>query len=513
MKKHSKSQKIGTQGENAFRDFADRNRLVVTKANEDFGTDFFCVVETAPNTDGHSTITGHVVGAFVRATAGRRARIILDRSDAGHLLAARFPMCIVMVHRPRSADEQLFFRFVDQAIAVRLAQFLKTRQATLTLGYSELFEEAEFRPQIKIAMTPGFVEGVMIFLASKSLEDVLPKSRIEVHRGADGQLTIVEMDYFGEHFSISGKAHQKLLHTAVFGMRERMAERFSALPINPQVETWIKQLPQPVAFVGPITSYDTTLRVQDSTGSVSCRFEVRRSKDYFGYVHESGFAITISKAKRRGNEMVHYVNAEIDSASTSQLSAFPDLWRFLEKCMPDARITEGKLTLDVSNIAWLPQCGFVARYLRTVQDLYAWPSGTWVLADALRYETLNTLAWLCQVKEGVGWLQGSGLVVEGTPGALEEAASFLVAVCANLPRAVVLTWLKVDGHVFTHEQRIRGFRLSKVLNFTLEIRPKRLKKSDMPELVFHTGWPTIRVPEGAMGAPAPREWNCDVILL
>lgn len=66
MKKHSKSRKIGTQGENAFRDFGARNNLVVTKADEDFGTDFFCVVESDPNSAGHSSVTGHVVVTLVR---------------------------------------------------------------------------------------------------------------------------------------------------------------------------------------------------------------------------------------------------------------------------------------------------------------------------------------------------------------------------------------------------------------------------------------------------------------
>jgi hypothetical protein len=131
MKKRSNSQKIGTKGENAFRDFAERNGLVVTKADEDFGTDFFCVLESNPNASGLSAITGNVIGAFVRATSGRRARIVIERSDAGHLLAARFPVSILMTHRPRSPDERIFFRFIDRVIAMRLAEFLKTKQETL----------------------------------------------------------------------------------------------------------------------------------------------------------------------------------------------------------------------------------------------------------------------------------------------------------------------------------------------------------------------------------------------
>ena len=512
MKRHSKSQKIGTKGENAFRDFAARNHLIVTKSDEDFGTDFFCVVETDSDSAGHSSVTGQVVGAFVRATAGRRPRIRLDRSDASHLLGARFPMCVVMVHRPRSADENVLFRFVDQVIAVRLAEFLKTGRETLTLTDSDLFEEGQFSAQLRTAMAAGFVEGVLIFLASKSLQDVLPKSRVEVHRNADGQLTIVEMDQFGDQFSISRKAHQELLHTAVFGLKDRMPERFAALPLNPQIATWVKQLPQPVAFVGPMTTHQTTLSVGGSAGSASCRFEVRRSKDYFGFVHESGFAITISKALRRGDEFVHYLKAEIDSAATGQLSMFPDLWAFLEKCTPDAHFEEGKWSLNVSNIGWLPQFGFFARYLREIQGLYAWPPETWVLADAVNYEALNTLAWLCQVKKSLGSLEGCGLIIEDKGDATEQEASFLIPVCANLPHAAILTWLDVEGHLFSQEQQILGFKLSKLVGFKLEVRPQRLEKSDLPELVFHAGWPTIRIPELALGSPAHDDWNCELIL-
>lgn len=222
MKKYSKSQKIGTDGENAFRDFAARNRLIVTKAAEDFGTDFFCVVAGDPNIGGHSLVTGNVIGAFVRASSGRRARIRVDRSDAEHLLAAHFPMCIIMVHRPKSVDEKVALHFVDQIIAARLAEFLRSDQKTLTLADSDLLPEEQFGPQLRIAISPGFVEGVLLFLASKSLQHVLPKSRIEIHREAQGQLTIVQLDRFGDHFSISRKSHQELLHAAVFGLKERM---------------------------------------------------------------------------------------------------------------------------------------------------------------------------------------------------------------------------------------------------------------------------------------------------
>lgn len=511
MKRRSKSQKIGTHGENAFRDFAARHHLIVTKADEDFGTDFFCVLETPPDRAGHSDVTGHVLGAFVRATIGRRARIVVERSDVEHLLGARFPIFIVMVHRPRSADEKIYFRFVDQTVAVRFAEFLQTGQKSLTLPSSDLLEEDQFRAQVKVATGAGFLEGVRIQLVSRSLEAVLPKSRIEVHRTADGQITIVEMDQFGDHLSIEGKAQQKLLHTAVFGLQEHLPERLALLPMKPQVVTWIRELPQPIAFIGPVTGYTTTLKVEGSAGSASCDFEARRSEDHSGFTHPSGFAITISKATRRGNEFVHYLNAEIDEAATSPLSNFPDLWDFLEKCTPDARISEGEFSLNVDNISWLPQCGFFARYLRSIQGMHDWPPGTWVMADALQYETLNTLAWFGQVKQGLEWLTGYGLLNGEESDATSEDVSFHIPVCANLPRSLSLVWLTVKGRMFTSDERVRGFRLLEILSWKLDFRPERLTKSDFPELVFYTGWPTIRIPEHVLGAPVPEEWNFGVI--
>jgi len=43
-KKRSKSQRIGVTGEDYFRIFAVRHRLLANKVEQDFGTDFICQV-------------------------------------------------------------------------------------------------------------------------------------------------------------------------------------------------------------------------------------------------------------------------------------------------------------------------------------------------------------------------------------------------------------------------------------------------------------------------------------
>jgi hypothetical protein len=100
------------------------------------------------------------------------------------------------------------------------------------------------------------------------------------------------------------------------------------------------------------------LKAERKNGSASCSFEVRQSKDHFGYVHRSGFAITVSEARPHENAMVHFLKAEIDPDATESLGHFPDLWAFLENCTPDATVSDEKLQLPVSRSSWLSQCGF-----------------------------------------------------------------------------------------------------------------------------------------------------------
>ena len=86
-KRRSKGQVIGTDAENAFRAFASRHRLIVSKAEDDYGTDFHCHLQGLEKC-GVAEIKGTLIGAFVRGTTSARGRIKLDRGDAEHLLEA-----------------------------------------------------------------------------------------------------------------------------------------------------------------------------------------------------------------------------------------------------------------------------------------------------------------------------------------------------------------------------------------------------------------------------------------
>jgi hypothetical protein len=72
----------------------------------------------------------------------------------------------------------------------------------------------------------------------------------------------------------------------------------------------------------------------------------------------------------------HYIHAEIDADSKAELSAFPDLWTFLETCQPDASVEFNQLVLPVRDIGKLVGAGFFARYLRRAYPRHDWPGGT-----------------------------------------------------------------------------------------------------------------------------------------
>src|SRR5689334_10878242 len=110
-KKRSLAQRIGASGEDLFRVFARRHRLSPNKVEEDLGTDFLCMVEAVPDSNGVAQVLGTVIGACVRTTETYDGRILLDRADVEHLLGCDFPTFIALVHTPKSAGHSVYFRF------------------------------------------------------------------------------------------------------------------------------------------------------------------------------------------------------------------------------------------------------------------------------------------------------------------------------------------------------------------------------------------------------------------
>lgn len=189
-KRRSKSQRIGTAGEDHFRLFAGRNRLIASKCEQDFGTDFLCQIEGVQGKTGEAPVLGRLLGAFVRSTENKRGRIRLDREDVEHLLACEYPVLVVLVHLPKDREAAIYFRFVDGEFGEMLADYLTRNEKSISLTPTNLNEERMLTSELSRALTPGFVEQFRVSLAAKSLDRVIPHSRVQVRRSQDGSITL-----------------------------------------------------------------------------------------------------------------------------------------------------------------------------------------------------------------------------------------------------------------------------------------------------------------------------------
>ena len=80
MTKRSRSQQIGMLAESQFHQAGLRANLLPEKVRNDFGVDFLCQVAGPSNKAGLALVSGTVIGAAVRGTDGRKAKIRLSRS-------------------------------------------------------------------------------------------------------------------------------------------------------------------------------------------------------------------------------------------------------------------------------------------------------------------------------------------------------------------------------------------------------------------------------------------------
>lgn len=491
-KKRSKSQRIGTEGEDQFRLFASRHHLIANKCEQDFGTDFICMIEGAQNKAGMSTVLGGVIGAFVRATQLKRGRIQLDKDDVEHLLACEYPVCVVLVHLRGNGEPSMHFSFVDGAFGEALAGFVESGGKHTYLTSSGLCAESLFDYELQRAIRPGFVEQFRVRLAGLRLDRVIPHSRIQVLRFDDGSFTLVKIQDFFSQFADDGIS-QPALHKAIFGVEHFMHERLSNLPLRPELIESLQGLPSPVVIEAAIPVMDGAIEVESGDGAVTnCAFEVRKSSDHTGWVHRSGFAITISTSTPHEGKWVHFLCSRADPDVPVILADYADLWDFLESCEPGAKLRfgEGGHAYGVELFSGLMKYGFFAKYLRRVSNLRSWSHGTWYLGDAMDEETLNTLAFLFYLDKAPEHINGMGFTFSDLESS-EAPVKMWVPICMNLPRAGSVVWLFTEGKMLTIESGTVGFKFGKILDRDIELRDKRFTKSSFPEIVVETGIKTI----------------------
>lgn len=513
-KKRSRAQRIGVRGENEFRRFAERHHLIANKVEQDFGTDFLCQVERRPDRVGTAQITGALIGAFVRTTSSRRARVQIDRDEAHHLLSCEYPIAVVLVH-DANPEPTCHARFVDVSLATALGRFLLSDASSMTVTPTLLAPEDSFDEQLRAALVPSSVEKVRLALASTRIQSVLPKSRVQVRRTGDGSFTLVQIDDFFSQYEHEDKALQGRIYSAVFGHERHFRRRLGNVPVRKDLLAALERLPRPVVIGGPINSVDLDVEVVAADGeAVMCSFEVRKAAGYVGWIHESGFAITLSESTQHEGNRGHFLRAHADPDVDVDLADYEDLWRFLAACRDGASLRLGGDHLfPVANFTDLPLYGFFANYLTTVTKAYEWPRRTWLLSDGSNQEVLMTLGILETLvvdPERLSWF-GYALVPPDEP-TTEELHELWVPIVMNLPRAGLVAWIRNQGTLLKASNELVGFRFGPALEIRLDLRAKRFPKSRWPEVVHHPAhWSVPMVPsDKALNANRSnaKNWEC-----
>ncbi len=91
--------------------------------------------------------------------------------------------------------------------------------------------------------------------------------------------------------------------------------------------------PTSTQFVGGTAAADSVL-VAEGTDFGIARLAMERidTATYYGWVHKTGFSITVSRSVLRDGVNVHEIDAIVDADERVQLATSPEVWEFLEAC-------------------------------------------------------------------------------------------------------------------------------------------------------------------------------------
>jgi hypothetical protein len=505
------SNRIGSTGEKAFALFADHNGVLATKAGEDVGLDFLCQVDEDHEAKGSSEIAGAVIGFAVRSTAADGGRVRLDRDDAEFLLRMDTPVGVVLVTDPKE-DPSFHHRMVDEAFTNELVEFLASGRETMSLTPAQCRDASEFRADVLRSLGPGEVERRRVAVAKQRLSAKVAIGRIQIVRDDSGAITVVSALDLWSLFDQLGDENRRLLHYATFGAPELLQERVAAMVVREDLIEDLDRLPEPYMIRGSIQNAESELRVEGPGGEARCRLRLTRNGEHYGYVHDGGFAITVSKRKEKGGVWVHEFEAFADPDVGLDLEDHPDLWAFLTACVPGAVVIDEAVPdwrFGVEQFAYLPWFGAFAACLKDASALPGWSSRIAELRDALDEETMNSVQWLAAVASDLTRIPKPAFVLEGDDGSADpesEPGRWTVPVVVNTTRASAVTWLTCSGELFLRNDAVVGVRTEEYHDVRVDVVEERAAKGTIePEFVFDPSSTALALGETKWTALEPVE--------
>lgn len=500
LKRRSRPNRIGSRGEAAFAYFATRHGLLQpTKVAEDVGLDFVCQVDEDPTSAEPSRVSPTLLGAAVRSTESSDGRIRLERDDVVGLLRLQVPVCLVLIHSI-GGEDHFYHRVLDVDFAERLRIFLESSHATVSLTPADCDGEESFRKNVEQIIAPGAVERRRLALAERHVNRALQGAQVEIRRDAHDDYTFVTTLNFYDYFDQLDEAARERLYAATFGLPGLRQERLAQLALREDVVASLDELPQPYVLGGFTVAEPTVLHVVGPRGGARLNVTYTSNGEHSGYVHESGFALTISRRKRRGAEWIHELAAYADIEARVTTGGDPELIRFLDCCSSDASITfpdRGNAAFGVDHFGSLTAMGFFAQYLSDAATLHDWTPEIAGLSDATDAETLDTMAWLALLGRDpsaaarVAFIAGDADEDELDP----RDGSWTVPVVANTARAGVIVSLRCDGDLLYQSDRVRGVRAHRTRHVGLQVTAR------LPKV---TGWPEMLISEDGLAIALTR---------
>lgn len=461
-KKRSQSQRIGSLGEDLFRVFCGKNYLIPNKVEHDFGFDFLCQVDLAKNLAQLGQIAGTIVGFSVRSTISPTGQIKLTRADAECLLAAEFPAGLALVKIDDTESGEVFFRLLDEDFTTELCAFVASKKGAKRFVPGDLLAGTEIREAVKRASTADFVERSRLAAAEKLSVPVVGDVHIQVKRDRNGQATLVTALDLYKYFEQRTDADKRSLHLATFGAPRFRGRRLRDLALKEQLMGGLARLPQPYVLAGFVVDEPTPTRVQGPVAAADLVLLRTGNEHHFGYVHEAGFALTISYRKKLNGQYIHEMYALVDEESNSEWANHPDLLEFLDACRPDSEFVfrgDRDLVLDADSFGGLGNCSNFATALLEARSLTGFEDVPVVVRDVALEESRTSIAWLAAAASLDSHVIPRALMTKNVEESDCEArsATVEVPVVCNLAGASIVVWFSGRGSVLFHEGDPCGF--------------------------------------------------------
>jgi hypothetical protein len=510
-KRRSFSQRVGTKGENEFRNFADRQGLIATKVDEDFGTDFFCEIDLDHDSNASSAVGHTIVSVCVRASSGKDGRIRLKKNDAFSLLRARGCMMLTLIHVnfDKRESNKVYFRFVDEVLSLKLRKFLKNEsKMTLSLTPIELYSEEEFRSRLAISTQPGYLEEVAVRVAESGISDDIADVNVDVHRSSAGSFTAVTTFNFYDLFERLNEESRQQLYEATFGIPLAQQKRIAKLAIRSNVIDSLEKLPHPYVIGGLTTTEDVELRLTNDHTSARCKFIHTENGEHYGWVHSAGAALTVSKSKLVGGRWIHEMAAFFDPLIKTDFSDDPELTKFLQSATTDAELSDdGNYAFQANYFHKLINGGEMARAWESAKLLTGWRSGIVHLRDIGDFETHTTMAFLKELADNPDTLSGFSFILDHSIKEAEgmDIKKFIAKfsthetlitfpIVANTKNVTVLAEVHCSGEVYTRgaqPESVAGVKVKRINDVCLSIMPLITKGTVYPEVIVAPAITTI----------------------